>query len=115
MAFKRPQNCVDGVIRHRATVRRDPKRVGEAIMKVHFALAAFIGLSLTATSAIARDTTATGQSPQAMTYNWFANASSGTNTKAVPKIVLVGAFGAGTYICTPAGSGKNAQCFKRGS
>ena len=82
-------------------------------MKVHLVLAACIVLSLTATSAMATDTTASAQSARAMTYNWFANASSGKNTKPLPQIVLVGAFGAGTYICTPAGSGKNAQCFKR--
>ena len=46
-------------------------------------------------------------------YDWFANAQSRVQAHPARSVVLVQAFGTGSYICTSAGSGRNSRCFKR--
>jgi hypothetical protein len=51
--------------------------------------------------------------PNKVSYDWFANVQTRVQANPVRNIVLVQGFGAGTYICTHAGSGRNSRCFKR--
>jgi hypothetical protein len=88
-------------------------------MRLQITIAVLLGLAM-ADMHPNRDATAASKTkaaselaPNMLPYDWFANAQPRVQANPVRNIVLVQAFGTGSYICTPAGSGRNSRCFKR--
>lgn len=88
-------------------------------MRFQITVAILLGLAM-ADMIPNRDATAASKTkaapellPSMLPYDWFANAQPRVQANLERNIVLVQAFGTGSYICTPAGSGRNSRCIKR--
>lgn len=78
--------------------------------------AALLGLALVVTPLVCAPLMAQTQqtvASKAAIFDWFAKPKVAAKPQEAAHIVLVRYLGRGSYICSPAGSGRKSSCFKR--